>query len=512
MNRILFLFICALCITSCNPLRKFAGKTDADYASTITQEDLKKHLNIYASDEFAGRDTGEESAKVAVNYLVTQYAAMGIGAPNDDHTQDVKLKRVKPKQASLTIGESNFTLGEEFVNFFTVDDGKMAGSDFVYVGYGIETDEFSSFDDVDVEGKIVVATLGEPMLTDSTFVFSGTTDASPWSSVRASYRARVGAAQKRGATSMILLLPDDMYENYRGRFNEGGQERMMLDVVGEPNSFYSFFAGAAMEAEILGENAKDKATTIEKPISIEYENEVIPFIAENVVAHIKGSELPNEYVVISAHLDHVGVNEEGEIYNGADDDGSGTVGVLEIAEAFQLAATEGHRPKRSVLFLHVTGEEKGLLGSQYYTDHDPIIPLENTVTNLNIDMIGRIDPEREGNRNYIYLIGSDKLSQELHDLSETVNERTMNIELDYTYNAEDDPNRFYYRSDHYNFAKNNIPIIFYFNGTHDDYHQPSDTVDKIEWDLLQNRTQLVFYTAWAVANRESRIVVDLLEE
>ena len=160
------------------------------------------------------------------------------------------------------------------------------------------------------------------------------------------------------------------------------------------------------------------------------------------------------------------------------------------------------------MFLHVTGEEKGLLGSQYYTDNDPIFPLAETVADLNIDMIGRIDPKREGDRNYIYLIGSDKLSTDLHNISEEVNKKYMNIELDYTYNDENDPNRFYYRSDHYNFVKNNIPIIFYFNGTHDDYHRPSDTPDKINYDLLENRARLVFYTAWEVANRNDRLVVD----
>jgi Zn-dependent M28 family amino/carboxypeptidase len=202
------------------------------------------------------------------------------------------------------------------------------------------------------------------------------------------------------------------------------------------------------------------------------------------------------------------VNSKGEINNGADDDGSGTVAMLEIAEAFKIAADKGAGPKRSIVFLHVTGEEEGLLGSQYYTDMDPIFPLDQTVANLNIDMIGRIDPNREGARNYVYLIGSDKLSSELHELSEEVNNKYMGIELDYKYNDENDPNRFYYRSDHYNFAKNNIPIIFYFNGTHDDYHRPGDTPDKINYDLLMNRTQLVFHTAWEIANREQRVVVD----
>ena len=229
--------------------------------------------------------------------------------------------------------------------------------------------------------------------------------------------------------------------------------------------------------------------------------------SENVVAFIKGSEKPDEIVVISAHLDHEGV-KNGEIYNGADDDGSGTVAMLEIAEAFQMATKAGKGPKRSILFLHVTGEEKGLLGSKYYTDVDPLFPLANTVCDLNIDMIGRTDARHKDDPNYVYLIGSDKLSTELHNLSETINKKYTNINLDYKYNDENDPNRFYYRSDHYNFAKNNVPIIFYFNGTHADYHKASDTPDKINYDLLENRSRLVFHTAWELANRAERIVVD----
>ena len=242
--------------------------------------------------------------------------------------------------------------------------------------------------------------------------------------------------------------------------------------------------------------------------------------SENVIAIIRGSEKPDEYLVLTAHLDHVGYGRTGSrsrdayigevkerIHNGADDDGSGTVAMLEIAQAFKEASKKGKGPKRSIIFLHVTGEEKGLLGSAYYADN-PIYPLANTVTNLNLDMIGRIDPTRKGDkREYIYIIGSDHDSQDLHALSEQTNLETVNIDLDYRYNAKDDPNRFYYRSDHYNFAKNGIPIIFYFSGTHPDYHLPSDTPDKIEYDLLELRSKLVFYTAWNIANRDKRIAV-----
>jgi Zn-dependent M28 family amino/carboxypeptidase len=228
--------------------------------------------------------------------------------------------------------------------------------------------------------------------------------------------------------------------------------------------------------------------------------------SENVVAYIKGTELPEEVLVISAHYDHLG--KKGDVvYNGADDDGSGTTAVMEIAQAFQMAKKAGYGPKRSILFLHVTGEEEGLFGSKYYTSH-PLFPLKNTIVNLNIDMIGRIDDKHKNKPDYIYLIGADKLSIELHKLSEETNKKYTQFKLDYTYNDDKDPNRFYYRSDHYNFAKNNIPVIFYFNGVHEDYHKPTDTPDKINYELLAKRAQLVFYTAWEIANRENRLIVD----
>jgi Zn-dependent M28 family amino/carboxypeptidase len=226
--------------------------------------------------------------------------------------------------------------------------------------------------------------------------------------------------------------------------------------------------------------------------------------SENIAAYIKGSVFPNEYIVISSHLDHIGI-KDGKINNGADDDGSGTVALLEIAEAFKMASEAGQGPKRSLIFLHVTGEEKGLLGSKYYTEN-PLYPLKETMANLNIDMIGRTDPKREDkDPNYIYLIGADRLSQDLHDISEEVNNKYTQFKIDYKFNEENDPNRFYFRSDHYNFAKNNIPVIFYFSGTHEDYHKPGDTPDKIMYDLLAKRAKLVFYTAWELANHSTKI-------
>jgi Iap family predicted aminopeptidase len=228
--------------------------------------------------------------------------------------------------------------------------------------------------------------------------------------------------------------------------------------------------------------------------------------SENIWAFIKGSEKPDEIIVISAHYDHVGM-KNGEIFNGADDDGSGTVALLEIAQAFKIAQQKGHGPKRSILFLHVTGEEHGLHGSRYYSDN-PLYPLKNTVANINIDMIGRRDTLHPNTNNYIYPIGADRLSSELHEINEAMNTKYTKMELDYKYNDRNDPERIYYRSDHYNFAKKGIPALFYFNGVHEDYHMPTDTPDKIEYDALAKRAQLAFAVAWELANREERIKVD----
>jgi Zn-dependent M28 family amino/carboxypeptidase len=225
--------------------------------------------------------------------------------------------------------------------------------------------------------------------------------------------------------------------------------------------------------------------------------------SQNVIAYIEGSEFPNEYLYISAHSDHEGIIN-GEIYNGADDNGSGTAAVLEIAQAFSQAVKDGYRPKRSIVFLHVTAEEVGLHGSRYYTNN-PIFPIENTISTLNIDMIGRVDIRHKDNENYIYIIGSDRMSTELHFVAQKANATFTNLELDYKYNAETDPNRYYYRSDHYNFALKGIPVIFFFNGEHEDYTKPTDTADKINYPLLAKRTKLIFATAWYLANSDERL-------
>ena len=251
------------------------------------------------------------------------------------------------------------------------------------------------------------------------------------------------------------------------------------------------------------------ATTYYQPIPASYLNKKYGEKlgdSENIWAFIEGSEKPNEILVISAHYDHVGTKDN-EVYNGADDDGSGTVALLEIAQAFEIAKKEGHGPKRSILFLHVTGEEHGLHGSRFYSEN-PLFSIANTITDINIDMIGRRDEAHAASNNYVYVIGANRLSTDLDNICTIANAKYTHLDLDYKYNDPKDPNRFYERSDHYNFAKNGIPSVFLFNGVHADYHKATDSADKIEYDALAKRAQFAFATAWELANRLDRPVVD----
>ncbi|UOB17257.1 M28 family peptidase [Abyssalbus ytuae] len=505
MNKIIvaLLFLTA----GCNSTQQSAktgehhlSKKEIKYGNTITEEELKEHLYIYASDEFEGRETGEPGQKKAVEYLKKQYELLGIPAAREDgeYFQTVPLIKTGIATGNIIIGNNTFEIGNGIITSSAPVEGLY---EIVYAGYGIIDSKYSDYSEIDVKDKFVLIKNGIPdsdQLSEST---------KKWDNWRETLPDRIEIAKQQGAKGILFYDPT-FYNRVKSRYDYSKLSNHGSMSIKKEDQIVQLFINEEVASFIYPQiESADQPQKLNNKIELKYENNQQEIDSENVVALLKGTDKSDEYVVISAHLDHIGISPNGEINNGADDDGSGTVSVLEIAEAFKQAKDEGNGPRRSVVFLHVTGEEKGLFGSEYYTDH-PIIPLQKTVCDLNIDMIGRIDPKREGNRNYVYLIGSDKLSTELHNLSEEVNKECCNIELDYKYNDENDPNRFYYRSDHYNFAKNNIPIIFYFNGTHDDYHKPGDTPDKINYDLLSNRTKLVFYTAWEVANREKRIEVD----
>ena len=516
MKKILLLTSALLMMVSC---QKEATKEDVvNYGSSITQDELKEHLYIYASDEFEGRDTGNPGQKKAVDYIKKHYESLGIKPVIEgNYFQNVPLNLVKTPKVTITNNGKSFNYFEDFISLGSTISTKISASEIVYAGFGIDDEQFSNYTNIDVKGKIVVIKNGEPKDKNGNYIITGNKKASKWSNGRQELSAKRNAAKDKGAKT-LFLMNDNLFNRYalyyKGLEERGAGNRLSLPVKKDAEAdMYQFLISNKMGKSLIANIEKSVKPSYEKTtfeMILEASSESKP--SENVAAIIKGSEKPDEYIIISSHLDHIGIDGDGEVFNGADDDGSGTVAMLEIAEAFKTAADNGHKPKRSIIFLHVTGEEKGLLGSRYYTDHEPLVPLENTITDLNIDMIGRIDPKREGDRNYIYLIGSDKLSTDLHNISEQVNKEFVNIELDYKYNAENDPNRFYYRSDHYSFAKNNIPVIFYFNGTHADYHQISDTPDKINYDLLENRSRLIFHTAWEIANREERLIVDEIQE
>lgn len=517
MKKSLIIACFALSILSCGTTQQQVAQSETVtsidptvYGNSITAGELKELLYTFASDEFEGRDTGSKGQKMAVEFLKKHYVALDIPSPlsGNNYFQNVPLLNQKSPEIDVSVNGVAFENYTDLVSFGAATTQTITASDIVYAGYGIDSENYSSYDGLDVKGKIVLIRSGEPKNADGTYVTSGTKEDTKWSVGRQALASKREVAQNKGVKALLYM--DEGYLKMMSNFMQssarsgaarlslkGRQDHMIQMLISEK-------LGKALLADITTDETSKNITT-DLNITITSNSEDLN--SENVVAFIKGSEKPDEIIVLSAHLDHEGI-KDGEIYNGADDDGSGTVALLEIAEAFKIAQKAGHGPKRSILFLHVTGEEKGLLGSSYYTDVEPIFPLENTVANLNIDMIGRIDPKRDGDRNYVYLIGSDKLSTDLHNISEEVNKKYANVTLDYTYNDENDPNRFYYRSDHYNFAKNNVPVIFYFNGTHDDYHRPTDTPDKIEYDLLENRAKLVFYTAWELANRDDRIVVD----
>ncbi|MFM1932853.1 MAG: hypothetical protein RL226_2156 [Bacteroidota bacterium] len=519
----LFLIGClALAIASDSQVllnNHYADSIAVKYSETITAEELKQHLNILASDKFEGRETGMPGQKAAAEYIVNYFNSLGVPPCVDgSYLQEFPLRTEKTVDATMAVDEKAHAFFDDFYFFPGFNQTNLKGN-LTFAGYGIESAYYNDYANLNAKNKILVVLDGEPFDKSGASLVTGVQGASEWSG---DWRLKRDVAMKNGATALIILNRD--YDQYTGRIkywltNPG----MKLDMAREerqevlptyfvrPEVFDAMVGGAKKRQAFIKKISKSR-NPISKPlksrVDININREVNTFTSENILCYIEGSDplLKHELVVITAHYDHVGVIN-GEIHNGADDDGSGTVAAMEIAEAFMAAKKDGFGPRRSVLVMLVSGEEKGLLGSEWYTEF-PVFPLESTVVDLNIDMIGRKDAEH-ADSNYVYLIGSDKLSTTLHQLSEKVNESFVGLTLDYTYNDPKDPNRYYYRSDHYNFAKNNIPCIFYFSGVHEDYHKPTDDTDKIMYEKTATIAQLVFLTGWEVANREKRLVVDV---
>jgi hypothetical protein len=401
----------------------------------------------------------------------------------------------------------------------------------VFVGFGVEQGAYSDYVGLDVKGKDVVALMGAPQDERGRKLLR------PYGR-RADYwdsgLRKAALAKARGARSIFLITfaPTAAFRKEAARFAtslhepafslpDAGPE--IIDSLREdiPPGIGVYLTsqelglqlagttlpGLLQYVQALGRAGGPVPAGFEPPAATIYLPQTQQELTtENVLGFLEGTDKKDEVLVVSAHYDHLGVKHD-TIYNGADDDGSGTVAVLAIAKAFAQAKQEGHGPRRSILFVAMTGEEEGLFGSEYYTAH-PVVPLAATIADLNLDMVGRTDRKHSPKKHFVCIVGSDKLSSDLHRINEAANRDYTHLELDYRFNVPNEPEQIYYRSDHYNFARRKIPVIFYTTGEHADYHRATDDVEKIEFDKLAERVQLVFHTAWELANREARIVVD----
>lgn len=490
------------------------------YAKVINSSNAKTHLAMLSSDEWKGREAGTLWGDKAAQYIADYYREIGVkGAVNGAYMQKVTASRV-PLSESLKVKGTSF---RPVVDFFNMPASvSLAGYDIhsdsiLFAGYGV-IDEgmhpYNDFQDHMVEGKVVML-LG-----------SGPRDAA------FSFQQKIGYLSFHKAKAVLLVEP--VVDNKSdGLLLHLSGNPMMLEDSPELASLKKMTQGMPLlyigkkVADALLKDANTDLAAVRKKLN--ETNKPFPFVFKtdfsvqasralevvhpaNVLGFIPGSDpvLKDELLLLSAHYDHLGVNPYiagDSINNGADDNGSGTTGMLLLADAFIQASRAGKGPKRSILFMATTGEEKGLLGSSWYVNH-PVLPLNKVIANLNVDMIGRTDTLPHPDKNYIYIIGADRLSSDLDRVVKETNAAYTKLELDERYNVRSDPFQLYYRSDHYNFAKQGIPVVFYFGGFHGDYHKPSDEIEKIDFDLLCKRAQLIFYTAWELANGTSRPVVD----
>ncbi len=490
------------------------------YGNMISEDSLRNHLMVIASDEFEGRDTGTPGQKKAAQYLANYFEQLGLEQVADSgYFQRFYIGLNSIDTAIIRMEGEEFLMIDDFYFFNPLAaKGTRSFSELRFLGYGIDDSLYSDYRGVEEDIENIVIWEEEPMDEEQNYLISANEFNSEWSR---DFSLKLQTARDKGVKNLFIV--NDDYETVIGRLS--GYLRMGRTTLWEGDrvepAMSVFYISPQTATKMLGNKYKpiriaekisrkgrSETFLISANFEIDVQKEQNKLSTENVLGYLEGSDRSEELLVVTAHYDHLGMRD-GKIYNGADDDGSGTVALMEIARMMSLMKDEGIIPRRSILFMAVSGEEKGLLGSLYYTNN-PVFPLDSTVANLNIDMIGRNDEDNEPNSEYIYVIGSDRLSTTLHNISEETNKFCCNIELDYTYNDPDDPNRFYYRSDHYNFVKKNIPAIFYFSGVHEDYHRPTDTPDKIQYQKLTSIVKLIFHTAWGVANTEQSIEVDIV--
>jgi hypothetical protein len=494
------------------------------YQATITPAELAGHLYVYADDFMAGRETGEPGQRFAARYLAGQYQTMGVaprgsGVAGSPHALDGYLQPFELEQRTLRSLTVTATRGGSALLSSTIRPDDTAGAVLV-PAYG-SVDDASPARVVFVGYADAAALAGLDLSGAYAIALPGTA-ADPTD--QGATQARLGALGARGVRGAILAVApvaSALAPQAARAFRGGG-----LSLPEEPGAEAEpgrlpaiFLTGQDVADQMLAGVGRTVAGADASPVdtgvmlAVAADRETRRVATENVAAMVQGSDLADEFVVVSAHLDHIGTEDaaagEDGINNGADDDGTGTVALLEIAEAFQQAREDGHGPRRSVLFLHVTGEEKGLLGSEYYADREPLVPLAQTVADLNVDMIGRRDPTYEGAASpYVYILGAELISTDIDAVNTRVNAETgLGIDLSKRFNSADDPNQFFRRSDHWSFGKHGVPFIFYFTGTHEDYHGVGDEASKIDYDRVALISRLIFGTAWEIANADDRPAV-----
>lgn len=523
--------VTASCFSQIKPL--IPNKDAIKFSKAINPENAYKHLSVLASDEYEGRETGTKGAWMAADYIRDYFKSLGLKAPvNGSYFQKIDLVNVTLKESHLTVNGQP----KEYQKDYTVlaslisDQGfTFSANELVFIGYGLKKNNYNDFTGTDIKGKVVIMfNGGDPTVKPGTKID------------RAAYRATLEARAKyfteNNVKAIILIDPavDRITESSKESAKAG---RVVVKTnaaieAQKQNDIPRISISVALANELLKASNTTVADLQKKivdsqapasqvlnvPFSASAAKIETPVRCENVLGYLEGSDpvLKKEVLILTGHYDHIGLETDPDakdkVNNGADDDGSGTTGVLLMAKAFTDAKKAGKGAKRSILFMTVVGEEKGLWGSEWYSEH-PVFPVENTIADLNTDMIGRTGEEYLGkadSANYIYSVGSRMLSSDLANLSEQVNATYTKMKLDYKYDDPKDPEQIYYRSDHYNFAKLGIPIIFYYDGMlQQDYHKPGDEVSKINFPLLTKRAKLTYFTAWELANRAKRPAVDM---
>lgn len=494
------------------------------YASIINAEALKKHLTIIASDSLEGRETGTEGQRKAAAYIENHFKSIGLlQAPAlNGYQQFYPIKQDSIEEVSLILNNEKANWGIDFISPVNANNiNSFASNQIVFVGYGIVDDLYNDYEHLDVKNKVVVFYKGEPKKNDK-YIVSNAVKSSVWSDGTNGIIKKLETAKEKGAVGALII--DANQANFSAQSIKRGKKSSRLNYKQEAENprLNSILISHEFAKKIMGldfdninsiaiKNGLLAEMGISKQIIISYKytkysNEVN---ASNIIGIIEGTDKKDEYVFLTAHYDHLG-KQNGVVYNGADDDGSGTCAVLQMATAFAKAKQEGKGPRRTIVFMTVSGEEKGLWGSEYYSDN-PVFSLEKTSVDLNTDMIGRVDTERKtaDSLNYVYVVGHDKISSELPVINENANKTTTRLVLDYKFDDPNDPERIYYRSDHYNFARKGVPVLFFYDGMlKADYHQPTDDVEFINWSLYEKRAQMIFYTAWEMANRNEMLKRD----